>query len=222
MDLSCEEKFQLKAYGPLAWLVSVGLQSSGGDWLYRLARAADENPPERLQECVLGFDTFLLVFREEVSQEFVEEWLLKIEWGVDEVSGDSRLIEFPVTYGGADLEALAEAKEMLVEEVVRRHSDAEYRVRLLGFSPGFPYLDGLDEALCMARKDIPVPRIEAGAVAIGGSHAGIYSIASPGGWHVLGRTSSALFDPEFGRGETGKWKDAFALKPGDRVRFLPV
>jgi len=92
---------------------------------------------------------------------------------------------------------------------------------MIGFTPGFPYLEGLDEALHLPRRASPRPRIEAGAVAIGGPHAGIYSVASPGGWHLLGRTPERLFDPPSAQGSAPEPRQVFRFAPGDRLRFQP-
>lgn len=126
------------------------------------------------------------------------------------------LVEVPVRYGGAagpDLEALAAHAGMAPEEVVRRHHAVEYRVAMLGFAPGFPYLLGLDAALAMPRLAQPRLRVEAGSVAIGGLQTGIYPQAGPGGWRVIGRTSLVLFD--------AARRVPSLLQPGDRVRFQP-
>jgi KipI family sensor histidine kinase inhibitor len=93
---------------------------------------------------------------------------------------------------------------------------------MMGFAPGFPYLDGLNERLHLERKASPHDRIQPGSVAIGGSHAGIYSVASPGGWHLLGRTDLMLFQPEKARGTVSDAREVFTLAAGDRVKFVVI
>jgi KipI family sensor histidine kinase inhibitor len=125
-----------------------------------------------------------------------------------------RLVEVPVRYDGEDLDEVAERSGLGVAEVVARHCAPTYTVACLGFSRGFPYLDGLDPALRLPRRDTPRTRVAAGAVAIAGDQAGIYPQASPGGWHLLGSTDVQLFDVE---------RDPPSLlAPGDRVRFVPL
>lgn len=214
-----EYPFLVRRYGPLAWLVS----SESKLWLDALIAHCEARPLRLLQEYVLGFESVLFVFNETVQESYLRGWL----FDVDVVNGSGsplgyRTFSVPVRYGGLDLEALALAKNLSPEEVVARHCAPEYQVRLLGFSPGFPYLDGLDSSLNFPRKAVPVPRIEVGSVAIGGSHAGIYSIASPGGWHVLGKTDMTLFDPELARSDRMHASRSFALKPGDRIRFVAL
>jgi KipI family sensor histidine kinase inhibitor len=90
---------------------------------------------------------------------------------------------------------------------------------LLGFSPGFPYLVGLDPRLRTPRRANPRPHVPAGSVALGGCHTGIFSIDSPGGWNLLGTTATRIFDPERREPDDSAM---FLLRPGDRVKFLPV
>jgi KipI family sensor histidine kinase inhibitor len=128
-----------------------------------------------------------------------------------------RPIHIPVHYGdedGPDLLAVATGVGLTPEEVVRRHAAAEYQVYFLGFLAGFPYLGGLPAELAVPRLDSPRARIPAGSVGIAGQQTGIYPVASPGGWRLIGRTPLRLFDPA---------RDPPALlRPGDRVRFSPV
>lgn len=128
-----------------------------------------------------------------------------------------RLITIPVCYGGADgpdLEEVAERTRLAADEVIALHSGAEYRVAMLGFLPGFPYLMGLDPRLAVGRKETPRVRVPAGSVAIGGSQTGVYPCDSPGGWQLIGRTQVGLFDADA--------RPPALLAPGDRVRFRPI
>lgn len=128
-----------------------------------------------------------------------------------------KLVEIPVCYGGdfgPDLAQVSEHSGKSAEEVVSLHSGTEYLVHAIGFTPGFPYLGGLPEELRIPRRSTPRQRVPAGSVAIGGSQTGIYPVDSPGGWHIIGRTSIALFRPLM--------KPAALLRPGDRVRFKPI
>ncbi|HEY6807896.1 MAG TPA: 5-oxoprolinase subunit PxpB [Gemmatimonadales bacterium] len=119
-----------------------------------------------------------------------------------------------VRYDGEDLAAVADRTGLSTAEVVARHTAPWYEVGLVGFAPGFAYLGPLDPALVLPRRPEPRPRVPAGAVAIGGAHTGVYPFATPGGWHLIGRTDAVLFDPA---------RSAPALlRVGDRVRFEPV
>jgi len=120
--------------------------------------------------------------------------------------------DIPVVYDGPDLEEVARQTGLKVSEVVHRHTAREYRVYLLGFVPGFAYLGELDPALVVPRHGSPRKRIPAGSVAIAGSQTAIYPLDTPGGWHLIGRTSVSVFDPA---------RDPAALlRPGDLVRFV--
>jgi inhibitor of KinA len=128
-----------------------------------------------------------------------------------------RQVEIPVCYGlefGPDLEAVASHCKLSTEEVIARHSGAEYRVYMLGFAPGFPYLGGLDPAIAAPRRETPRLKVPAGSVGIAGMQTGVYPLESPGGWQIIGRTPSRLFRPEL--------EEPCLLRPGDRLRFVPV
>ncbi len=122
---------------------------------------------------------------------------------------------FQVRYGGEDGPDLAEVARLLglsQGEIVALHTGADYEVRFIGFAPGFPYLAGLPAALATPRREAPRRQVPAGSVAVAGAQAGIYALATPGGWNLLGRTSAVIFDPR--RDPPG------LLAPGDRVRFV--
>jgi KipI family sensor histidine kinase inhibitor len=123
-----------------------------------------------------------------------------------------RRIEIPVVYDGVDLEEVARLVRLSPEEVVERHIAAEYVVAFIGFAPGFAYLIGGDERLEVPRRQRPRVRVPAGSVAIAGPYSGVYPRETPGGWHLLGRTSVSLFDAERSR--------PALLASGDLVRFV--
>ena len=127
------------------------------------------------------------------------------------------LVEIPVCYAAdlaLDLEEVARHGQLKIDEVIRRHSAAEYRVQCVGFTPGFPFLSGLAVELSTPRRASPRSRVPAGSVAIGGAQTGIYPLQSPGGWNIIGRTPLALFDVQ---------RDPpVLLQAGDRLRFRPI
>lgn len=128
-----------------------------------------------------------------------------------------RTVEIPVCYAAThapDLAVVAAQAGLPASEVIARHCAPLYRVAMLGFAPGFPYLIGLDPALHTPRRADPRTQVPAGAVAIGGGQTGIYPRALPGGWQIIGRTPQVLFDP--GR------QPASLLQAGDGVRFRPI
>lgn len=129
---------------------------------------------------------------------------------------DSRTVEIPVRYGGEDgpdLDAVAEATGLSPQQVIELHAGPEYRALFLGFVPGFAYLGPLPPELVLPRRATPRVRVPAGSVAIAGAQAAVYPIESPGGWHLLGRAATPMWDPR---------RDPPALlTPGTRVRFVP-
>lgn len=135
--------------------------------------------------------------------------------GADTASGREQIV--PVCYGGAfgpDLDEVASHCGLAADAVIARHAAAEYRVAMVGFAPGFPYLLGLDPALAMPRRADPRQRVPAGSVAIGGHQTGIYPQQLPGGWQLIGRTPLRLFDVTAARPSL--------LAAGDRVRFCAI
>lgn len=129
----------------------------------------------------------------------------------------SCLIEIPVCYDAEfapDLGLVAQSGQLSPDEVMQRHSAAEYRVQCLGFTAGFPYLSGLPKELATPRRAVPRKEVAAGSVAIGGAQTGIYPLRSPGGWNVIGRTPLRLFDV--------LRKLPALLRVGDRVRFRAI
>jgi len=185
----------------------------------RLILALEQTLPDQFSEPVIGFSSILLVGAERKS---VERWLIDLPSSEEtKASNDSVQHTLKVCYDGPDLNGVAEACGLSVETVVEKHSRPIYTVRMMGFSPGFPYLDGLDPDLHLDRRSSPRNHIRPGTVAIGGPHAGIYSVASPGGWHLLGSIKETLFDTEAARQRQPRPDEIFALKIGDRVQFEP-
>jgi KipI family sensor histidine kinase inhibitor len=124
-------------------------------------------------------------------------------------------VQIPVRYGGEDgpdLDVVARFAHMSDVEVVRRHTARVYRVFMMGFLPGFPYMGIVDETIAAPRKNTPRVRVPAGSVGIAGAQTGIYPADTPGGWQLIGRTSLKLFD--------AARSDPFLLKPGDAVQFV--
>ncbi|MDQ2809633.1 MAG: 5-oxoprolinase subunit PxpB [Chloroflexota bacterium] len=127
------------------------------------------------------------------------------------------MIDVPVRYGGEggpDLADVAARAGLTEAAVVALHSGTLYRVFMLGFAPGFAYLGPLPAPLVLPRRATPRPRVPAGSVAIAGGQTGIYPLATPGGWHLIGHTAAPLWDAA---------RDPPALlRPGAWVRFVPV
>jgi KipI family sensor histidine kinase inhibitor len=128
-------------------------------------------------------------------------------------SQQARTIRIPVRYDGEDLADVAERTGHTAAEVITLHSEREYHVYVIGFVPGFAYLGEIDSSLILPRRSAPRKRVPAGSVAIAEAQTGVYPFATPGGWHLLGRTDVKMFDPN--RAEPA------LLRVGDRVVFEP-
>ncbi|MBT63145.1 MAG: allophanate hydrolase [Puniceicoccaceae bacterium] len=217
----------LKPYGDRGLLLAELSDAQRTACLNRLAQAL----PAGCEEYVVGYDSILLLgpsiacdqqFKASIRS-FVAYPLVNAPEPDFPRShfAHSRKHIFEVYYNGADLEWVAQACNLSIEQVIELHTAPVYTVRMMGFSPGFPYLEGLDPRLQLERRASPRNRIAPGAVAIGGSHAGIYTVASPGGWHLLGHTDFPLFDLEAARHAHANAQEVFALSPSDQVRFQP-
>ncbi|TNE54096.1 MAG: 5-oxoprolinase subunit PxpB [Bacteroidetes bacterium] len=133
-------------------------------------------------------------------------------------SRTGRQLEVPVCYHpdlAPDLADLAARHDLYPQDVVDLHTSREYRVYLLGFLPGFPYMGIVDDRIATPRLEQPRQQVPAGSVGIAGNQTGIYPLESPGGWNLIGRTPLTLFDP-------GKTDDPVLFRPGDYVRFVPI
>lgn len=129
----------------------------------------------------------------------------------------TKLITIPVCYDNKfapDLEIVAKRNNLDVNEVIKIHSATKYLVYMLGFTPGFCYLGGMDKRIATPRKEVPRQLIEAGSVGIAGEQTGIYPIDSPGGWQLIGKTPIKLFDPNR--------NPEFIIEAGNYIKFNPV
>jgi KipI family sensor histidine kinase inhibitor len=141
-------------------------------------------------------------------------WPLQPIGTTDGATPGGRLVEIPTRYDGDDLPWVAQQWAVGVDEAVAIHAGTEVRAAFCGFAPGFAYLAGLADRYHLPRRPTPRARVPAGAVALAGEFTGVYPRASPGGWHLIGHTDLAMWDPS--RAEPA------LVTPGTRVRFVPV
>ena len=176
------------------------------------------------------YDVFKLKKLVETNQT-VYEWIKaqlekRLQKPLTQVDSLSRLVKIPVCYEkefGLDLEEIAEQKNITVEEIIHVHLSKTYRVYMLGFLPGFPYMGETDEQIKMPRKMQPRQRVEAGSVGIVGKQTGIYPLVSPGGWQIIGCTPLKLFEAHPNLPQRKAQNDSICLlSPGDNVQFYSI
>lgn len=212
---------KLKAVGDRALSIELGteIEESVNIRVTELSRRIAAARPPGILEVVPAF-TSLLVYYDPLQTDYSRLQILITNLAEDSTRTAGRsgkLVEIPVCYGGRygeDLSFVARHAGLTEKEVIKIHSGRDYRIFMLGFLPGFPYLGGIDERLVTPRLDSPRNRIPAGSVGIGGAQTGIYPLASPGGWRLIGRTPLKLFRPD--------QPDRILYEAGDIIRFVPV
>lgn len=183
------------------------------DQTLALFDSLSRSPIAEVEEVVPAARTLMIRFQADARAEAVAAALATRDLS-HRNTGEAKIVEIPVVYDGEDL---AEAAGMLgidAEELIRRHTEADYSVAFTGFAPGFAYLSAPDAQLSVLRRKSPRTRIPAGAVGLAGAFSGIYPRESPGGWQLIGITPLVMFDPER--------EPPTLLAPGDRVRFQRI
>ncbi|EHM10212.1 TIGR00370 family protein [Thermanaerovibrio velox DSM 12556] len=188
--------------------------------LHRFKKMLSQERTTGIKECIVAYSSMAVYFDPITvdHQKVILKLRRLLASDLDASPKPQDLVLIPVAYGGSmgpDLGNVASHAGISEEEVIRRHSSRDYHCYMLGFTPGFPYLGGMDESIAAPRLSTPRKAIPAGSVGIAGSQTGIYPIESPGGWQLIGRTPLALFDPS-------KEEDPTLIKAGDLVRFVPI
>jgi len=184
-----------------------------------LARALSDRYASLLRDVVVGYCSVTLYFDPLLVE---HAWLEAQVRHVDEtlpgsVPAEGRLVHIPVCYGGEcgpDLADVAASVRLSEAEVVAMHASVTYRVYMMGFVPAFAYMASVHPRLSLPRRSTPRDRVPAGSVAIAAGQTAVYPIDTPGGWHLIGRTSISIYEPALA--------DPFLLHPGDHVRFHAV
>jgi len=175
--------------------------------------------PEGVEAVIPAYRNLSLIYDPLVtSPEKLLSLLLELEARLHEVKiPAARIVEIPVLYGGEfgpDIEVVAQHNGLTVEEVIAIHAATDYPIYMIGFTPGFCYLGGLDKRIHTPRRKTPRTLLPGGSVGIAEAQTGMYPVDSPGGWQIIGRTPLRLFAPE---------REApFLYEAGDRVRFVPI
>lgn len=181
--------------------------------------AVEQAEIEGLVETVPTYRSLLVVYRPEVIgfKALTEKFKALLD-SMDSIQiPPPTVIEIPVLYGGEmgpDIENVAEHNKKTVEEVIKIHTSEDYLIYMLGFIAGFPYLGGMSKEIATPRLKSPRVRIEGGSVGIAGEQTGVYPVASPGGWQLIGRTPLKLYDAER--------EKPVLLEAGQYIRFRSV
>ena len=198
-----DDQLSLPAESPANAQAVARALRAGGEWL----------------EVVPGIDSVVVQFDARTmdagdAQHHVTEILAG---GVPAIEDSPQLVEIPVVYGGEcgpDLDDVCMQLNLTTDEFIRLHTERDYRIEMLGFTPGFAFVGGLDERLHVARRPQPRQRVAPGSIGIADAFTGLYTLASPGGWTLVGRTPLQLFEPQSAQ--------PFVLQVGTRVRFVPI
>jgi inhibitor of KinA len=184
-----------------------------------LQHAIESSPLKGFIECVPAYGSLTVYFNEHVSASGVRSLLSDLSAQVSNISlaTEGKQISIPVCYDtslGTDLPWVSSHLNLSLEEIISLHTSVVYRVYMIGFIPGFPYMGTLPEQLEVPRKQTPSLKIPMGSVAIAGKQTGIYPAEVPGGWQVIGRTPLRMFDPST--------SPCSFLNAGDNVQFKPI
>lgn len=186
--------------------------------VHAFARKVEALSHPAITEVVPTYRSATVHYRPEVfSYEELNQLLAPLAQRSTEEAEELPVVEIPVCYGGEygpDLEEVAQHCSLTPEEVIARHTAPTYRIYMLGFTPGFPYLGGMDPSIAAPRRKEPRIHIPAGSVGIAGEQTGVYPIVSPGGWQLIGRTPLRLFDPQR--------EQPILLSAGAGIRFVPI
>ncbi len=215
----------LEALGEDAVLLRLGdrIELDTNRAVHALAARLDRARPPWLCDIVPAYASLALFVDpaqsgDRFALELVRDWLAQLSNDAStEASRDQTPVGIPVCYHPScapDLDAVAQRAGLAPDEVAARHCAGDYRVGMIGFAPGFPYLLGLDPVLATPRHATPRVRVPAGSVGIAGRQTGIYPGDSPGGWQLVGRTPMSLFDP--------RRDPPSLLQPGQRVRLVAI
>jgi KipI family sensor histidine kinase inhibitor len=184
-----------------------------------VATLLKQNLPEGVLDIVPAYRSLSLRYNPLLtSPERLSFVLEELEGHLREVEiPPPRVVEIPVLYGGEqgpDLGVVAAHSGLAPEEVVATHAGTDYPIYMIGFTPGFCYLGGLDGRIATPRRETPRTLIPGGSVGIAESQTGVYPVDSPGGWQIIGRTPLRLFAPER--------ENPFLYEAGDRIHFVPI
>ena len=196
------QKARIRTAGDRGILVEYGdvIDPDVNNKVRSMAIVMEDNPPAGVTEIIPTYRSLLIIYDPSITHPAkLKKTLGTLEARLDEITiPPPRTVEIPVCYGGEfgpDIDTVADTNNLTVEEVIELHCEPEYLIYMVGFTPGFPFLGGLSEKLHTPRLETPRTLVPEGSVGIANNQTGIYPIASPGGWQLIGRTPLKLFAP---------------------------
>ena len=195
------------------------ISSEVNEKVRRMALAIPAEAIEGIIETIPTYRSLLIIYNPLILfLNNLKEKLLRIEDGLKQTPfPEPKLTRIPVVYGGTcgpDLEGVAKYHQISAEDVIQLHCSKPYFIYMIGFMPGFPYMGELPDVLVTPRLKTPRLSVPAGSVAIAQKQTGIYPMESPGGWQIIGRTPTKMFDPER--------EPPALLQMGDLVQFYQI
>lgn len=221
MQTDLFEKARFRTAGDRGLLVEYGdvIDPDVNNKVRSMAIVMEDNPPQGVTEIIPTYRSLLIIYDPAITHPAkLQNMLETLEARLGEIKiPPPRTVEIPVCYGGEfgpDIDTVAGMHNLTVEEVIKLHCEPQYLIYMVGFTPGFPFLGGLSEKLHTPRLETPRTLVPEGSVGIANNQTGIYPIASPGGWQLIGRTPVKLFAP--GR------RNPFLYQAGDRIKFKAI
>jgi inhibitor of KinA len=221
MQVGLFEKARFRTAGDRGLLVEYGdvIDPDVNNKVRSMAMVIEQNSPEGVTETIPTYRSLLVVYEPSITNPAkLQKTLKTLEARLGEIKiPPPDTVEIPVCYGGEfgpDIAVVAQTHNLTVEEVIELHCQPEYLIYMVGFTPGFPFLGGLSERLYTPRLETPRTLVPEGSVGIANNQTGIYPVASPGGWQLIGRTPLKLFVPSR--------RNPFLYQAGDHIKFNSI
>jgi inhibitor of KinA len=221
MESGLFEKANFRIAGDCGLLVEYGnaIDPAVNHKVRSMAIVVQNNTPPGVIEIIPTYRSILIYYDPlKTNLSLLEETLTDLESGLADIEiPPPKVVEIPVCYGGdygPDIDYVAKNHGLTQQEVINLHTEPDYLIYMVGFTPGFPFLGGLPERLHTPRLKTPRTLVPKGSVGIANGQTGVYPIASPGGWQLIGKTPISLFSPEC--------EPPILYQAGDRIRFKPI
>lgn len=186
-------RWHVQRFGNDAWLLQVESENNALDKVHELSKCLEQIKSDEILDIVIAYDSMAIFFKNTGIN--ISDILVDIDDASQVLSSGSKLHTIKVCYEiGLDWEVVTSYTRLSKDEVITKHVQRKYKVAMMGFLPGFVFLDGLDAQISVPRRPNPRTVIPFGSVGIGGSQTGFYSLESPGGWQIIGRTPQTFFD----------------------------